>query len=275
MKNNKKEQQITQIKHWLGIGIYGGGRLMVKRWYFVLVAILVGYVLIIKDLSLTFNATNPTQQTITTTDNEILIPEKMVNIFELTNYLTYEALQYTDNRGNTFSNIGFVLNPGYAKRKGIDPRIVAQKQRIVDNYVKLFAPVAVNEMKRYRIPASITLAQGLLESDAGRSKLARLNNNHFGVKCFLRTCRAGHCTNYTDDSHKDFFRNYKSAWTSYRDHSIFLQKPRYKHLTKLKPTDYKNWAHGLRKAGYATDKKYAHKLIQLIEALKLYQYDKT
>ena len=129
-------------------------------------------------------------------------------------------------------------------------------------------------MKKYGIPASITLAQGLLESNAGASKLARLNNNHFGIKCFSRNCKPGHCSNYTDDSHKDFFRKYKGAKESYRAHSLFLQRSRYKHLHQLGTKNYKDWAHGLRKAGYATDKKYAPKLIKLIEVLKLDKYDK-
>ena len=80
--------------------------------------------------------------------------------------------------------------------------------------------------------------------------------------------------NYTDDTHKDFFRNYNSTWESYRAHSKFLTKKRYAHLTKLDRTDYKNWAHGLKKAGYATDKNYAYKLIKIIENMKLYEYDK-
>lgn len=179
-----------------------------------------------------------------------------------------------DNLANTFSNIGFILNPTYAKRNNIDPAIVAQKRQICEAYVKRFAPFAVQEMKKYGIPASITLAQGLLESNAGASKLATNNKNHFGIKCFSKNCKKGHCTNYTDDSHKDFFRNYPSAKESYHAHSVFLQRSRYAHLKKLGTKNYKDWAHGLRKAGYATDPKYAPKLIKLIEVLKLHRYDK-
>lgn len=145
------------------------------------------------------------------------------------------------------------------------------KQR---KYVARFAKVAQNEMEKYGIPASITLAQGLLESNAGESTLALKNNNHFGIKCFSRSCRKGHCSNHTDDSHKDFFRKYNSAWESYRAHSHLLRADRYKPLYKLPPDDYKRWAHGLKKAGYATDKYYAEKLINLIEELSLHQYDK-
>ena len=173
-----------------------------------------------------------------------------------------------------FPNIAFVLNPTYAKRNNVNPKIVAQKNTICNDYVKRFSLVAVKEMKKYGIPASITLAQGLLESDAGQSRLAVNNNNHFGIKCFARNCKSGHCSNHSDDSHKDFFRNYNSVWESYRAHSLFLQRSRYQHLRKIPRSDYKSWAKGLSKAGYATDKKYANKLVTLIENMKLHRFDK-
>ncbi len=176
-----------------------------------------------------------------------------------------------ENRANTFSNIGFILNPNYAKKHKIDPEIVARHNKKCHDYIKRYTAVAIVEMKKFNIPASITLAQGLLESNAGDSRLAKCNNNHFGIKCFSKQCEEGHCVNYTDDSHKDFFRHYQNAWESYRAHSLFLHRSRYKHLTQY--TDYKKWAKGLSKAGYATDKKYSDKLIRLIEVLKLYELD--
>ncbi|HFB99492.1 MAG TPA: mannosyl-glycoprotein endo-beta-N-acetylglucosamidase [Phaeodactylibacter sp.] len=178
-----------------------------------------------------------------------------------------------DNRANTFANLTFILNPTYAKRKNIDREIVLKKQETVHRYIKRYADVAVAEMNKYGIPASITLAQGLLESDAGESRLAIKNNNHFGVKCFSKKCKKGHCANFTDDTHKDFFRKYKNVWDSFRAHSILLQGKRYRSLKKLKSNDYKGWARGLKKAGYATDKKYAEKLILIIETLELNTYD--
>lgn len=171
-----------------------------------------------------------------------------------------------------YSNLGFILNPNFAKKHKIDVEIVNRHNRKVYNYIERYAPVAKAEMKRYKVLASITLAQGLLESNAGDSRLATKNNNHFGIKCFSKSCKKGHCGNFTDDSHKDFFRNYNNVWESYRAHSVFLNRKRYKHLTKS--TDYKTWAKGLSKAGYATDKKYSNKLIQIIETLKLQKYDK-
>jgi len=141
-------------------------------------------------------------------------------------------------------------------------------------YVERFAEVAQVEMQKFGIPASITLAQGLLETQAGKSPLATELNNHFGIKCFSRSCEKGHCSNFTDDSHKDFFRIYSTAWESYRAHSLLLKNSdRYQHLFALPADDYKSWAQGLKKAGYATDKRYDRKLIGLIEDLRLYQFD--
>ncbi len=145
-----------------------------------------------------------------------------------------------------------------------------QKKQLV--YVKRFAKVAQGEMHKYGIPASIKLAQGLLESQAGASILATKNNNHFGIKCFSKSCKKGHCRNFSDDSHKDFFKVYPSAWDSYRAHSLFLQSDRYRHL-RTSANGYREWAIGLQQAGYATDNAYADKLIRLIEELGLVGYD--
>ena len=170
-----------------------------------------------------------------------------------------------------FANAAFVLNPGLAKKTARE--IVVEKNKICEQYISRYRPIAKAEQDKFGIPASITLAQGILESDAGGSQLSKRNNNHFGVKCFSRRCKKGHCSNFTDDTHKDFFKIYQNAWESFRDHSKFLQNARYKHLKKLGKDDYKGWAYGLKKAGYATDKRYAEKLILIIETLKLYEYD--
>lgn len=153
------------------------------------------------------------------------------------------------------------------------PASEAEKTKLQEAYIKRYAAVAQEEMGRYGIPASITLAQGLLESNAGQSPLATTANNHFGIKCFSRRCYKGHCRNYSDDSHKDFFRVYPNAWESFRAHSLFLQKPRYQPLFRLGKRDYRGWAHGLTKAGYATDPGYGDKLIRMIERFELHRYD--
>ncbi len=141
------------------------------------------------------------------------------------------------------------------------------------DYVDRFQKIARGEMEKYGIPASISLAQGLIESRAGSSKLAVNNNNHFGIKCFSRHCRKGHCTNFTDDTHKDFFRKFPSPWESWRAHSQLLSSGRYTKLRK-NGRDYRKWAYGLKSIGYATDRTYAEKLIGIIERYELYKYDR-
>ena len=142
-----------------------------------------------------------------------------------------------------------------------------------EEYIKKYRDIAVEEMERYHIPASITLAQGLLESGAGQGTLARKSNNHFGIKCGGDW--RGKSVKHDDDARDECFRVYKNAADSYRDHSKFLTgRPRYASLFKLDMTDYKGWAHGLKKAGYATNPRYAYQLIDIIERYDLYKYDK-
>lgn len=140
-------------------------------------------------------------------------------------------------------------------------------------YVQKYHALAKEEMRKYGVPASISLAQGLIESRAGNSKLAKQNNNHFGIKCFSTKCSKGHCTNHFDDTHKDFFRKYETAWESWRAHSIMISSGRYASLKK-NGKDYKKWAHGLKRLGYATDRTYAEKLIKIIEQNQLNRYDR-
>lgn len=143
----------------------------------------------------------------------------------------------------------------------------------VQEYIDTFSEVAQFEMKAYGIPASITLAQGLLESGFGRGELAMKTNNHFGIKC--HNGWQGDYDFHDDDEKGECFRKYNHPMYSYRDHSIFLtSRSRYASLFDLRNTDYKKWANGLKKAGYATDKKYPHKLISLIERYDLTQYDR-
>lgn len=140
-----------------------------------------------------------------------------------------------------------------------------------EEYITQWKEVAVKKMRDHGIPASITLAQGLLESGNGNSKLAREANNHFGIKCTPDW--TGGKSYHDDDARNECFRKYKSAEQSFEDHARFLQRPRYATLFELKPTDYKGWAHGLKKAGYATDPNYPQKLINLIERYELHKLD--
>ena len=141
------------------------------------------------------------------------------------------------------------------------------------DYIARYSKIARTEMEKYGIPASISLAQGLIESRAGTSKLARNNNNHFGMKCFSKNCKKGHCSNFSDDHHKDFFRSFKNPWESWRAHSQMISSGRYRSLKKH-GNDYKKWAYGLKSVGYATDRNYAEKLIGVIERYELWRYDR-
>lgn len=138
-------------------------------------------------------------------------------------------------------------------------------------YFEQYRDLAIEQMLRYRIPASITLAQGVFESGAGLSELATVGNNHFGIKCHGWT---GRTMAKDDDAVGECFRAYDNARQSFEDHSVFLARnQRYARLFALSPTDYRGWAHGLRECGYATNPAYAQKLIDIIELYGLYQYD--
>lgn len=139
------------------------------------------------------------------------------------------------------------------------------------DYIAKYADIAVEQQKLHKIPASVKLAQGLLESAGGHSELARVSNNHFGIKCGNWT---GEQVYADDDRAGECFRKYSSVRDSYEDHSRFLSvRSRYASLFKLEPTDYKGWSNGLKSAGYATDPNYARKLIKLIEDYDLHKYD--
>lgn len=143
---------------------------------------------------------------------------------------------------------------------------------LAENYIQNFKDDAIKEMMIYTIPASITLAQGMLESSFGTSDLAKFANNHFGIKCHKEW--EGPVFIKDDDQKDECFRKYESVLDSYTDHSMFLKsRSRYSSLFELNHTDYKGWAKGLKAAGYATDPRYEKQLLELIEAYKLYKYD--
>lgn len=154
--------------------------------------------------------------------------------------------------------------------------VVAQQQKWnqrYQTYIDQYRDMAIEQMLRNKIPASITLAQGILESSAGNSELVKKGNNHFGIKCHGWTGRTVH---KDDDAKQECFRAYNNAQESYEDHSKFLTKnKRYSQLFSLSITDYKGWAHGLKACGYATNPNYAPMLINLIELYKLYEYDRA
>lgn len=148
----------------------------------------------------------------------------------------------------------------------------ATADRNAEDYIRNYADMAMSEMRRTGVPASITLAQAVIESDYGRSRLARMGNNHFGIKC--HNGWTGRRIYHNDDRRGECFRRYRDADESFRDHSDFLrQGSRYESLFYLEPDDYKGWARGLKSAGYATNPRYANMLIDMIEKNRLHLYD--
>ena len=148
---------------------------------------------------------------------------------------------------------------------------VSAQQFTVEQYIDMYKDIAIREMKRMGIPASITLAQGILETENGNGDLVKKSNNHFGIKC--KSSWSGSSVSHDDDANGECFRKYNTAEDSYRDHSNFLRgNDRYAFLFKLSPTDYRGWAYGLKKAGYATNPSYPEILIKYIEDYNLQQY---
>lgn len=183
---------------------------------------------------------------------------------------TNKEKKYTDNHNKkdyatqaSFGKVVTDLSPA-------SPEELREGQ--VRDYIDKFSNASVAEMDQFGIPASITMAQAIVESRSGSSILAVRNNNHFGIKCFSKSCPKGHCSNHTDDHHKDFFRIYRGPQESWREHSNFLMKNSYKKLLKY-GKDYKAWARGLREYGYATDVNYDRKLIAIIERYELHRLD--
>lgn len=191
--------------------------------------------------------------------------------YHIESYDDFGSVAETDDPAPHISNLTLVLSPDYGERKGLAPEIIAAKRQRVSNYIRRHAAAARAEQQQYGIPASITLAQALLESNAGDSKLAVNSNNHFGIKCRAK-CLGCTCRNYGDDTRYDMFRVFDSVADSFREHSILLTSPRYARLRQY-GTDYRKWAHGPRACGYATDKRYGHKLITIIENLNLNRFD--
>jgi flagellum-specific peptidoglycan hydrolase FlgJ len=252
-----------------------------KNWFQLVILGLGIYVLFFKNVSVQFNmnAADNIEQAVVSVSPEgaKAIPMSYQNTMPqnvslLGSKKQKEKKKWDSRDANDFSNLTFVLSPDYGDRHNVRPAIVKQKIQNCKDYVSEYLPLAKEERRKYGIPVSITLAQGLLESNAGDSRLAQESNNHFGIKC-RRKCRGCTCRNYNDDDIYDMFRVFESVGESYREHSILLNNSRYKHLLKLPKSDYVSWSHGLKKAGYATDKRYAQKLIQIIEFLNLDRYD--
>jgi len=224
---------------WSKIKLKTSGRKL--PWVRIAALCVLAYVLLTRDMSFNFSTNAPIRAVQTS------------------------LIEYNKTPPATFNAPVVMTKEETKKKKSLqDPKHLA--------YIERFEKVAIAEMTKFGIPASIQMAQALVESGAGKSKLATKNNNHFGIKCFSKKCKKGHCANFSDDHHKDFFRQYPTAWESWRDHSKFIVEGKYKDLLPHRD-DYKAWANGLSKHGYATDPAYADKLIAAIELYDLQELD--
>ncbi len=197
--------------------------------------------------------------------NKILL--LMITILSLTACKTRKNIPKTKPKTKP-KNTTVVTKPVTPKTTSVSKTVYEYQA----DYVEQYKEIAMREMREYGIPASITLAQGLLESGAGRSQLSRQSNNHFGIKCHKGW--EGKSVNYDDDKPQECFRKYKNPEASFIDHSKFLTgKKRYAFLFDLPKDNYTKWAFGLKKAGYATSPTYPKQLIKLIKRYNLYQYD--
>ncbi len=185
--------------------------------------------------------------------------------------LSFALLSACSAHKNTVSNKQARRNNNSIQKQNREA-IAGYTPFTVTSYIERFKKIAVKEMDLYGIPASITLAQGLLESGNGNGELAKVANNHFGIKCTSDWSGKGYYKN--DDRDNDCFRVYNNPEDSYRDHSEFLKRKRYAFLFELDKNDYRGWAYGLKQAGYATNPKYPDLLIGVIERYQLDQYDK-
>ena len=178
---------------------------------------------------------------------------------------------YNNFKKNSVSKKENVEKKSKPKNEEIIKVVVVPRIVNTEDYVNYYSDIAMDEMIQFGIPASITLAQGILESGAGKGRLAVEANNHFGIKCHDWN---GKKIYHDDDEEQECFRKYDNPEYSYRDHSLFLvNRGRYSFLFDFNKGNYKQWAKGLKKAGYATDPKYPQKLIDLIERYELYKFD--
>lgn len=163
----------------------------------------------------------------------------------------------------------FIFRNDPSSEHQLDTSLVAREYQLCKNYLKRFIPVAIGEQRKYGIPVSIKLAQALLESDAGQAPLAQMHNNHFGIQCTTDQQWGSDCRQISVKGTEASYRMYENAWTSFRMHSLLLQKQRYTPLHGIATSDYVAWAKGLEELGYSADEWYAEKLIRIIEFFEL------
>jgi len=201
------------------------------------------------------------------------LPSLIRNTVSKGNVATETAKVSNEDAVAAYPNLRFLLFPEMTKSAKLSESAINSLNNKCKAYARRFAPVAMAEMGRYGVPASITVAQAILHSNAGDDALSLKSNNHFGIQCFSKECPKGHCSHHGTEVHKSFYRNFNTAWESFRAHSLLMTGKKYQHLLNLEKTDYQAWAKGLQKAGYSKDSQYAAKLIRIIETMRLAELD--
>lgn len=266
-------QNITQIKHFARTNIIGIQTWAQTYWFRTILICIGLYIVFTKDINLQVNMQSNLASVSSAIDqapNPKAAPVKLKNqsnpVASLTSYFSKEKKAAHWSKELDHLQALFPSN-------GLSRSEIKTKKAAINQYVKRFAKVSQTEAKKYGIPASIKLAQAILESDAGHKSTAGKANNHLGIKCKKRICKKSHCANFKGDSHKDFYIKYQSAWANFRAHSKLMKSKKYKHLLDLGSNNYKEWAKGLEKAGYSKSTDYDKKLLQIIDALDLFKYD--
>ncbi len=257
----------TKTGNSLGYWFFRLLALVEKHWFNAFVIFFVLHVFLFKEVSIQVSMQSIAEQD-PTSDQHIIAASKkealMVSAF-------IPGEREADEED--FSNLAFVLNPRLAESENISRSVVKKKMEVCKRYVERFESTARMEQKKFGIPASITLAQGLLESDAGGSLVAQEFNNHFNIRC-PSDCDACPCKRFISDGQDQSYRTFKTPWESFRQHSLILTAKPYQKLKDLERKDFKAWARGLAAAGYSKDPDYTKKLITIIEMLELGQYDR-
>ena len=257
----------TKTGSSLGYWVFRLLGLVEKHWFNAFVIFFVLHVFLFKEVSIQVSMQSIVEQDPSSSQNIIAASKKealMVAAFIPGNGEAEEA---------GFSNVAFVLNPRLAESDNVPRSLVKEKMEVCKRYVERFESTARMEQKKFGVPASITLAQGLLESDAGGSLAAKEFNNHFNLRC-PSDCDACPCKRLIADGQDQSYRTFKTPWESFRQHSLLLTSKPYQKLKDLERTDFKAWARGLAAAGYSNDPDYTKKLITIIEMLELEPYDR-
>ena len=252
-----------------------------KRWFQVFILGLVLHVIFNKDISINVNVKDANPEgiaTSTTTSNKV-DQQTMHAGFGFGFWPQKQEATAPAVPGNNrwkpsdFSNLSFILNPDLAIREGVPETVVNEKLEHCRKYIERYAKIAIAEKERFEVPASVLLAQGLLSTNAGMAQIAVESNNHFELQC-IPECNDCECRKYPGQDGFALFKVYENPWQSFREQSLILRSDAFKDLKKLNRKDYIAWSNALEAHGFGENADYAKSLIQIIETLDLFQFDR-